>query len=819
MPGFTFVTTLFGTPGHTVETLSDLDIGRVAGGPVLFATSRTGNDITTFDLGAGTATLTGQHSLPESVSPLGDLHLDLIEMKGGLHAISLTGGALGLPSFAVNADGGLTAGPAYLSADGLGQQVTAMNAARLGGQTYLWVAAEDQAGMACFRVADDAALLRHPDGVAGGLPGTPGDISAMTSLGMGSQHYLFTTSISENRVFSYQMQANGTLQQTGSLGAAEGLGLNAPTALQQVTLNGQSYLLVAASGSSSISVLQVGTDGGMTATDHVVDDRTSRFENITALETVEIDGRVYVLAGGADDGLSLFTLLPDGRLLHLDAVADQLGFSLQNVSALAASAQNGAIQVFAGSESETGLTQFTIDPGDSGAFVKAGQNGGRLEGSSLDDILQDGIGNDDLRGGAGDDIVMGGQGADRLYGGAGRDIFVLAADGTGDQIRDFETGVDRIDLSGWPMLRGVGQLRISSVNNGGSIQYRDENLRIYTADASALTPDEIAAAIMDNFLHFSVGFLAAPMTLTGTRQDDILRGRSGDDLLEGRAGADQLIGGDGSDTASYDDSRGALVVDLLDETRNTGVAAGDQFDSIENLWGSRDRDRLYGSDTANRLDGAGDQDTLYGRGGDDILVGGGGNDTLVGGAGADELRGGSHYDRVAYFDSPTGLLADLQSPEHNTGEAAGDTYFVIEELAGTGFDDQLYGGSRSNRLSGRDGADQLFGRAGDDLLTGGRGRDILHGGRGDDNLRGGRGADTFVFISGHDRIEDFDRRARDSIDLRARDLWSGDLSAAEVVQNFGRIEQGMVVLDFGDHSLTIEDLSSLNGLADDLFIF
>lgn len=818
MAGFSFVATLSGTAANTVATLSDLDIGWGQDGPVLFATSRTGNNITIFDLDTAPRQ-TGQYSLPGSISALGDLHLDLVEIGGRLHAVALTAATRGLPSYAVNTAAGLLTSLDYLSADGLGQQVTAMNAAQLGGQQYLWVAAEDQVGISCFRVGAGDVLYRHPDGAAGAGAGTPGGISAMANLTIGTQPYLFTTSASDDRVFSYQMRANGTLKLASSLGAAEGLGLNAPTALEQVTLNGQNFLLVAASGSSSISVLQIGTDGGMTATDHLVDNRNSRFQNITVLETVEVDGRVYVLAGGADDGLSLFTLLPDGHLLHLESVADQLGFSLQNVSALAATAHNGMIQVFAGSATEAGVTQFTVDPGTIGEHFQARANGVRLEATARDDILQDGRGNDDLRGGAGDDILMGGQGADRFYGGEGRDIFVVAADGTGDQIRDFQSGLDRIDLSGWPMLRGIDQVQITSVNNGGAIQYRDENLRIYTPDGHALTSVEIAAAIMDNFLHFSVEFLTAPMTLTGTRQDDILRGRSGDDLFLGRAGADQMIGGDGSDTASYDDSRGPLTVDLMGINRNTGIAAGDRFDSIENLLGSRDRDRLFGNEVANTLNGINHQDTLYGRGGNDILIGGGGNDTLVGGAGADELRGGAHYDRVAYFDSPTGLLADLQNPERNTGEAAGDTYFVIEELAGSNFDDLLYGGSRGNRLSGLDGADQLFGRSGDDLLLGGRGRDYLHGGEGDDLLRGGRGPDTFLFIAGDDRIEDFDRRAHDRIELRARDLWEGTLSTAQVVQNFGHIDHGMVVLDFGhNNSLTIEDLSSLNGLMNDLFI-
>jgi Ca2+-binding RTX toxin-like protein len=61
-------------------------------------------------------------------------------------------------------------------------------------------------------------------------------------------------------------------------------------------------------------------------------------------------------------------------------------------------------------------------------------------------------GNDFLRGHDGDDMLDGGSGVDILEGGAGADIFRFAAASdtilaAGDQIRDFVSGTDRIDLS------------------------------------------------------------------------------------------------------------------------------------------------------------------------------------------------------------------------------------------------------------------------------------------------------------------------------------------------------------------------------------
>jgi Ca2+-binding RTX toxin-like protein len=67
-------------------------------------------------------------------------------------------------------------------------------------------------------------------------------------------------------------------------------------------------------------------------------------------------------------------------------------------------------------------------------------------GGSGDDLM---IGNDlnnKLVGNDGDDILIGGLGKDDLTGGAGADTFVFQ-DTSMDKIRDFQTGVDKIDLS------------------------------------------------------------------------------------------------------------------------------------------------------------------------------------------------------------------------------------------------------------------------------------------------------------------------------------------------------------------------------------
>ena len=71
-------------------------------------------------------------------------------------------------------------------------------------------------------------------------------------------------------------------------------------------------------------------------------------------------------------GISVFTLLPDGRLLHLTTLADTNGMTLSDVSSIKAVVRDGKIMLFVASATETGLTQLVLDPGQLGLTGRAG---------------------------------------------------------------------------------------------------------------------------------------------------------------------------------------------------------------------------------------------------------------------------------------------------------------------------------------------------------------------------------------------------------------------------------------------------------------
>jgi Ca2+-binding RTX toxin-like protein len=287
--------------------------------------------------------------------------------------------------------------------------------------------------------------------------------------------------------------------------------------------------------------------------------------------------------------------------------------------------------------------------------------------------------------------------------------------------------------------------------------------------------------------------------LFGYGGDDTLIGGDGIDLLIGGSGADQLIGGPGSDWALYNMNdpvedpnydanpdlaianfrqhppSGPVHISLVDPTSNTWWAAGDTYDSIENIGGSPYDDVITGDDHDNMI---GDS------AGSNVFNGNGGRDAFLGNPDApDTFNGGNDEDTVVYAN-PTEPFANLGLPdgaghllgpifshsvtidlEHqslNAGSAAGDVFMFVEDIIGTSHgDDTIYGNYANNTFRGLDGDDRLMGRGGDDTLIGGDGTDtaVFSGNFTDYSFR------TLHFNDGQNFLEVHDTRLdRDGTD-------------------------------------------------------
>ena len=348
-------------------------------------------------------------------------------------------------------------------------------------------------------------------------------------------------------------------------------------------------------------------------------------------------------------------------------------------------------------------------------------NGGddSIDGGAGIDNINSGSGNDYVNGGAGDDIITGGTGNDTIDGGAGADTL---DGGSGGNILDYTSSVAGVTIN---MLTG-------SAAGGDAVGDTFTNFPNLTGSGFSDT------LIGDDNKNIITGG-AGNDTIDGGIDADTLRGGDGVDRFIGGEGDDAHDGGAGFDSVDYRGSSSRVTLNMV--TGGTfGDAEGDTFIGIERVYGTAFNDRitgtdandfLHGGDGNDILEGGAGLDRLFGGAGDDILRGGAGSDQLFGNAGADQLNGGTGMDIANYFRALSAVELDLGTGG-TVGDAAGDTYFGIEAVYGSDFNDVLSGNNSVNELRGGLGDDSLNGSGGNDRLFGEAGADALDGGAGAD---------------------------------------------------------------------------------------
>jgi Ca2+-binding RTX toxin-like protein len=410
--------------------------------------------------------------------------------------------------------------------------------------------------------------------------------------------------------------------------------------------------------------------------------------------------------------------------------------------------------------------------------VNLSDQGQTFDASAIDPSISwhinGGRGDDTLIGGDKDDQLNGGDGLNNLFGGKGNDTFI-GVDGSAN------------------LMYGEGGAHdvVSYVGTGDSVTV---DLATGIGHTAGGTGTDLYSGIED-----VVGGNFAD-TITGDDKANALSGGNDDDVLTGGAGADVLNGDGGTDTASYATATSGVTLSLA--TGGTiGDAAGDTFNSIENVTGSAFADKISGD------------------GNDDELDGGGDNDILTGDGGADVLKGGAGEDTASYADAASGVTLSLATGG-TVGDAAGDTFRSIEDVFGSAHKDTIDGDKSDNLLNGFSGNDTLDGGAGDDTLIGAFGNDTMTGGKGSDIFKFLTASDSTTAPGAHDVITDFSA-SEDKIDLSGVAALSG-LTSFTLVDSSATPAAGDVTVHAGTNSAgaatTIVEVYTDNVAGSDMLI-
>lgn len=803
MAELTHIGTRQGDPDDIDRTLSDIDFVRIDGQLFLASTSYTGMTLSTYTLTSSSISLRDQAFQPSGLG-LGAPAALLVTELNGADVVITTGPQY--PGLVTHAIDGTNLGARSVTGNTLPGTMTAITTFDLAQDQIILAAHRGQDTLATYRLQNDGGLANP---ILTTLPGngSGSDITAIAVLEGSSSTHVFALSSAANSLTSFRVNSDGTMNPRTTINSDTGLYVANPTTMALVEVAGADFAVVAGGNSSSLSVVALFDNGAMGVVDHVIDGRDTRFDNTSALSVVQDGDRAYVVAAGADDGVTLLQILPDGYLLHLDSFEDTTETALTNVTELTTAMNGRLLEIATVAEADAGITRLQADVGPRG-ITQVGTNAAQsLSGTNANDVLWAMGGNDTLSGGAGDDILMGGYGTDVLTGGSGADTFVFRAEeARNDTISDFNINEDRIDLSGLGLVYSLDALEFRTTGTGAEIEFRGDRLTINTHNGASLRVEDFSTEDFFSLTHLTTLQFGSILSFEGTSQNDILEGTDledtlsglgGNDTLDGGAGADRLIGGDGIDRVTYQSAASAVVVDLANTAMNTGAADGDELFFIEEIHGSALADTLYGDTEDNRLIGYVGNDMLQGRAGDDALVGRSGNDTMIGGEGADLLEGGVGIDQADYRFASTGVIADLGFAQNNTFEAAGDIYISVENLRGSNFADNLRGNNEANVIWGGTGNDNIASRNGNDTLFGNDGDDVLMGGADADRLDGGAGIDRVTYFAAQTAV---------TVDLLFAEFNTGEAAG----DTFVSIEQ-VQGSAFGDNLLGTNDANTLFG--------
>ena len=809
------VATLAGGSGMPLSTVTGL---LLSGEGRLFTISLSGDAIRLFDIsGAGAPLPLGQAALRSATLLPG--------LVPGLAELTLPGSVLLMPS----GFWGVATSTYQVRADGLSQTAVQWQSGAAppndlalirgieGAALPSAIAVDRNGGLLSFTVTDGQ---RPSVKISGNpVPQVGGAVTALEVIHLETGTWLVTASATGQSLVSYQIRPDLSLDRAARIeGAASGIGFFTPGELRIVRLGTETYVLLAGTGSSSLTVFRLGAAGELVATDHVIDSLETRFQAVTVLETLTLGDQVFVLAGGTDDGLSLLALLPGGLLIHLGVLADTAEMALAAPAALVAGPEGGG-QIFVASSREAGLTRLALDhlPG----VLREGGSG-TMTGTAQDDLLVAGAGVTLVGGGAGDDILLspeGGGAPVRLDGGAGQDVFVIRPGARQVTLTDYTPGTDRIDLTLFPMLRSFGQTQITPTATGAVMRVGDTVIEILTANGRSLPASHFTEAGLLPLSRFppeppgsatpgqritlddrggTASGLEGDDTIRGGAGDDTIRGNDGNDSIEGGAGNDNIGGGAGDDLIFGDAGLNTIWGGLGSDTVQGGtgndiiygggsgtnllfgndgddrIEAGTGGDFIgggagnDTIRGSDGPDTIYGGVGNDNIGGGAGDDAIFGAAWSNTIWGGLGNDTVQGGSGVDVIYGGGNGRNDLFGNDGNDFLQAGAGGDFIGGGAGNDT------VRGGTAKDTIYGGLGDDDIGGGAGDDVIFASAGANSIWGGLGNDTIHAGTGKDVMNGGPGADTFVFasaaqigiVAGRDVITDF-TGGEDRIDLSA----------------------------------------------------
>ncbi|WP_235937860.1 hypothetical protein [Pseudoroseicyclus tamaricis] len=342
--------------------VTDLWVETGPEGPILYTVSEQGRAVSTWLAKDGAFTAVDKASLPASYTPGVDASVTVVEVAG-MELVCITGlQDEGARLYRTDAAGEIYSFPGANPFAALPDDVSHATLLEVGGRLYVYGLRPGCDAISTWEVTPSGALsavsLPAPERNAATGPG----LADVAALHMHGADWLVGASSNLDAMVLFRIGADGVPEETGRVWNLTGVGLESPSTIVTAEIGGHGYAVMGSCVTSTLTVAEIMPDGALRVTDHVLDSRDTRFQWVSTLEAIEIGGRVYIVAAGGDDGITLMELLPGGRLLTLAVLEDQLDTGLFCISDVALSeAADGGIDIFVSSGLEPGLTWLHAD--------------------------------------------------------------------------------------------------------------------------------------------------------------------------------------------------------------------------------------------------------------------------------------------------------------------------------------------------------------------------------------------------------------------------------------------------------------------------
>ena len=252
MYSFSVIETFTNAAVNLVSGITDLEVVTAGGVTRLYSATRAGGGVMAIDVGASMVKIDEVLTATNTVLPA-PAELELVTL-GGRASMMVSGANMSRQGgYRIDADGTIGQGLSYSGS--LPGVVSAMESLVLGADTYFFLARSNESSIHTYRYVAATQQMQAVAKLDLG-PNLSGiDLTTLLAVEAHGQRYLVATSLVGDVLRSFAVAADGTLTPAGVLGAAQGLGLTDPADVKSVVMDGVTYLVMAGSQSSSISVV------------------------------------------------------------------------------------------------------------------------------------------------------------------------------------------------------------------------------------------------------------------------------------------------------------------------------------------------------------------------------------------------------------------------------------------------------------------------------------------------------------------------------------------------------------------------------------